>query len=116
MEAIKEWALKRKQSKTFEQHAALGKAINYFLRHYDRLILFCVEPGALVDNNPMEEKLKIVIRGRKTAHFYKTAVGAGVANVLISILATAHSPEVNVYNSLLALQQNQEAVRENPSG
>jgi transposase len=114
MEEIRDWAEKRAASPAFEENSPLGKAIHYFLRHYDKLILFCVMPGALIDNNRMEEKLKIVIRGRKTSHFYKTVIGAEVANVLISLIATAHNAGVNIYDYLLALQKNSVLVKENP--
>ena len=59
----------------------------------------------------MEEKIKIIIRGRKTSNFYKTAV----ANVLISLIATAYGGEVSIFDYLQALQKNQEAVKKNPA-
>jgi hypothetical protein len=40
--------------------------------------------------------------------------GAGVANVLISIIATAYRAEINVFDYLLFLQQNKEEVKRNP--
>lgn len=112
MQAIRDWAANKVEEDDFEEYSALGKAIHYFLRHYDKLILFCVEPNALIDNNRMEEKLKIVIRGRKTAHFYKTVNGAGVANVLISLIATAYGADENVYDYLVALQKYKQRVKE----
>lgn len=115
MRAIRDWGEAKLAADDFEEHSALGKAIKYFLRHYDQLILFCVEPGALIDNNRMEEKLKIVIRGRKTAHFYKTVNGAGVANVLISLIATTYGAGENVYDFLLALQKHKQHVNSNPA-
>lgn len=114
MQAIRNWAVSKLNEDTFEEHSALGKAINYFLRHYEKLTLFCVEPGALIDNNRMEEKLKILIRGRKMAHFYKTVNGAGVANVLISLIATAYEADENVYDYLVALQKYKQCVKQNP--
>lgn len=115
MEKIKTWAEEKQASEDFEEHGGLGKAIKYFLKHYDHLILFCIEPGALIDNNRMEEKLKIIIRGRKTAHFYKTAVGADVANVLISLIATAYGARENIYEYLTTLQKNKEYVKASPA-
>lgn len=115
MEKIRDWACEQQKSRCFEAHSARGKAIAYFLRHYEKLILFCKVPGALIDNNRMEEKIKIPIRGRKTAHFYKTPIGAQVANVLISIIATADGAGINIYEYLIALQQNQAIVKKNPS-
>lgn len=114
MQDIRRWAETKLAEEDFEEYSALGKAINYFLRHYDKLILFCVETNALIDNNRMEEKLKIVIRGRKTAHFYKTVNGAGVANVLISLIATAYSADENVYDYLVALQRHQQQIKKKP--
>jgi transposase len=115
MESLKAWAIKQQSSSEFEEHSAMGKAIKYLLRHYNKLILFCVVSGTLIDNNRMEEKLKIVIRGRKTAHFYKTPVGAQVANVLVSLIATADGAGANVFDYLMALQKNHEAIKRNPN-
>ena len=114
MEKIHQWAVEQQKSSIFEEHGARGKAIAYFLRHFDKLTLFCKEPGALIDNNRMEEKIKIPIRGRKTAHFYKTAIGAQVANVIISVIATADNAGVNIYEYIIALQQNQKIIRDEP--
>ena len=80
---------------------------------YDGLMMFCKVLGAPIDNNRMEEKLKIVIRGRKTSHFYKTVNGAGVANVIISLIATAAQAGVNSYDYLVALQKNRKLVKAN---
>lgn len=115
MEKLREWAVGQQQSSTFEEHSPMGKAINYLLRHYKKLTLFCVVSGALIDNNRMEETLKIVIRIRKTSHFYKTKNGAGVVNVFTSLIATSHRAEINIFHYLIALQRNKKAVRANPS-
>ncbi|PIR23690.1 MAG: transposase [Deltaproteobacteria bacterium CG11_big_fil_rev_8_21_14_0_20_45_16] len=115
MEKIRTWCKEKLAADDFEENGGLGKAIKYFLKHYDRLIQFCVVPKALVDNNRMEEKLKIVIRGRKMAHFHQTANGAGVSNVLVSLLATANSDEKNIKYYLQALQKNADRVKESPA-
>jgi transposase len=115
MKSIYDWAQVRQASPAFEEYSALGKAINYFLKHYEKLIMFCIEEGALLDNNRMEEKLKIVIRGRKSSHFYKTVTGADVANILISLIATADQAQENIYDYLQALQKNQTSVKANPA-
>jgi transposase len=115
MESLRQWALEKEQSPSFEEHGAMGKAIRYLLRHYDRLTLFCVKEGALIDNNRMEETLKIIIRGRKTSHFYKTKTGADIANVLLSIIATAYRAHVNLFEYLIILQRHREHVRKNPA-
>ena len=115
MQGIKDWAEQKQASAAFEEHGALGKAVAYFLKHYPKLMMFCIAPGALIDNNRMEEKLKIIIRGRKTAHFYKTVNGASVANVLISLIATTDQARENIFEYIQALQKNQARVKANPS-
>jgi transposase len=115
MQEIQEWALKNRAAKEFEEHSAFGKATLYFLKHYDRLIMFCKVEGALIDNNRMEEKLKLVIRVRKTSHFYKTPIGAEVANVLTSIISTTNQAQENIFDYLQVLQKNQALIKLNPS-
>jgi len=115
MQRIDEWATTKMNSKSFEEHSPYGKAIKYFVNHFNKLITFCVVAGAPIDNNRMEEKLKIPIRGRKTAHFYKTPNGAGVANVLISSFATTAHAKENSYDYILALQKNRDKVKANPA-
>ena len=115
MQNIYEWAANKTKTKSFEEHSAYGKAINYFINHYEKLIQFCMAEGALIDNNRMEEKLKIPIRGRKSSHFYKTVNGADVANVLISLLATTAQAKENCYEYLLALQKNRDKLKADPS-
>ena len=115
MESLQQWALEKEKSPDFEEHSAMGKAIRYLLRHYDRLKLFCVKEGALIDNNRMEETLKIIIRGRKTSHFYRTKTGADIANVLLSIVATAYRAQVNLFDYLIVLQRYRDLVRKDPA-
>ena len=63
----------------------------------------------------MEERLKIVIRGRKTSHFYKTAIGAEVANKLISLIVTADVAGINIYDYICDLQRHRVEVKQNPA-
>jgi len=115
MKSLYDWALNKRNGKAFEEHSAYGKAINYFLKHYDNLVKFCEVEGAYIDNNRMEEKLKIPIRGRKTAHFFKTVNGAGVGNVLTSLLATTAQASENVYDYFVALQKHRDQVKAEPA-
>lgn len=103
------------ESTSVEEHGGLGKACKYFLKHYDGLTQFCKVAGAPVDNNLMEEGLKIKIRSRKTSHFYKTQVGADVANILTSIIATAYRNDINPFYYLNSLQRNSELVKADPA-
>ena len=114
MASLKAWAEQQQQADDFEEHSALGKAIQYLLRHYNRLTLFCREVGAFLDNNRMEETLKLIIRNRKTSHFFKTTNGAGIANVITSVIATTMRTEANLFDYLVALQRYRQEICHHP--
>ena len=115
METIKAWCEQYLNSLTAEQHSGLGKACKYVLNHYAGLTQFCKTPGAPIDNNRVEERLKTPIRTRKNSHFYKTQIGADVANVLTSVIVTAYRNGVNPFDYLNAVQRCSALVKENPA-
>jgi len=43
--------------------------------------------------------LKLIVRGRKNAYFYKTLAGAEVGDVLTSVIATCELNGVNLFSS-----------------
>ncbi|MCX4029089.1 IS66 family transposase [Spartinivicinus marinus] len=114
MAALREWGNQLIQSGKIEDNSGLGKAICYFDRHYEGLTRFCTHVGARLDNNLMEAMLKLIVRGRKNSLFYKTQTGANVADVLTSVIATAASAGINVFDYLNAIQRNKAAVKANP--
>ncbi len=114
METIKKWGEAKQQQPDFEANSGLGKAIAYFLNHYHGLTRFCHEPGVPLDNNRMEGMLKIVIRNRKNAYFFKTDNGANVADIITSIIATCAQHGVNPFDYLIYLQRNHDAVKQRP--
>ena len=79
MQEIRAWGAQQIDNQGVEPNSGLGKAIGYFERHFERLTLFCKTEGAKLDNNVMEAALKIIVRNRKNAYFYKTPAGAAVA-------------------------------------
>lgn len=115
MKTLKAWCEEQQAADDYEENGPLGKAIKYFLKHYPGLTEFCRTPGVPIDNNRTEETLKMVIRGRKNYYFFKTENGAGVANVLTSIIATAWRAGINVYEYLVHIQRYKEHVKANPA-
>lgn len=114
MQSIKQWCQSYMDSDQSEHHGNLGKACAYFLNHFEELVMFCKMPGAPIDNNLMEEGLKVPIRTRKSSFFYKTKNGADVSNRLTTLICTAHRNNVNPFHYLNALQRNQEDLKSNP--
>lgn len=114
MANLRQWGQEKFACGAVEENSGLGKAINYFNRHYDRLIGFCLYETARLDNNVMERHLKLIVRNRKNANYFKTAVGAAIGDVITSVIATSASAGINVLDYLNAIQRNQAAVKENP--
>lgn len=114
MQAIRDWGQRQFEEQKVEENSSLGKAIAYFHRHFERLTLFCKVENAQLDNNIMEQALKLIIRNRKNAYFYKTLAGAAIADVLTSCIATAQKAGINVFDYLNAIQRNQKSVKNNP--
>jgi transposase len=96
-----------------EENSTFGRACQYFLNHYEGLSRFCYVVGAKLDNNRVEQVLKLIILGRKNSLFYKTQNGADVGDILTSVLGTAVANGINVFDYLVALQQNWFAVGRN---
>ena len=51
---------------------------------------------------------------RKNALFFKQEIGAKVADIIMSVCATAVSAGVNVHEYLIELQRNKSEVKKNP--
>jgi hypothetical protein len=101
MEQLRDWGQTQLERDDHEAQSGLSKAIGYFLKHYDALTAFCRWPDAQIDNNEMERTLKLIIRGRKNALFFKTLAGAAIADVLTSLIATCEKIGINTFNSMI---------------
>lgn len=114
MQALNEWCRTSLESMTVESNSTLGTAMRYIIRHYDELTLFLRKPGVPLDNNEVERLIKLICRSRKNSLFHRSEVGAGISDVITSILATCHDSAVNAFDYLVALQRHSDAVRGSP--
>ena len=114
MKTLLTWCEEQLNTEVVEANSNLGRAMNYYIRHYEGLIAFCRLPGAPVDNNEIERLIKLIVRGRKNSLFFKTLVGAEISDVITSVLATCHEQNINAFNYLNAVQRNQLAVKASP--
>lgn len=114
MEQLRDWGQDQLETHKVETNSSLGKAIAYFLRHFEGLTAFCQWPGVTLDNNEMEATLKLIIRGRKNSLFFKSLAGAAVADALTSLIATCDKAEVNTFEYLVALQRHAQVVKRQP--
>lgn len=97
-----------------EPNSELGKAIVYMQKRWEALTRFLTVAGAPVDNNILERALKIAIRNRKNALFYRTCYSAHIGGMLTSLIYTCHLARENPLAYLVVLQKNAQAVLEAP--
>ena len=114
MDALKTWLDRQLSDHLVEPNSALGMAINYFIRHWNKLTLFLDQAGAPLDNNICERALKKAILHRKNALFYKTLNGATAGDIYMSLIHTCELNQANPFDYLNELQRNAQAVAANP--
>ena len=114
MEALKSWLDQQMDEHLVEPNSSLGKAINYMLNHWTELMRFCSVEGAPLDNNINELILKLPIRNRKNAFFYKSEHGALIGDIHMSVIYTTALAGENPLHYLITIQQHRSEVRKSP--
>ena len=115
MASLKRWMEQQFEAKQVEPNRRLGQAFNDMLKRWPALTGFLRLPGAPLDNNPVEQVLKLSVRYRNNSLFYKTLHGAYVGDVLASLIETCRLNGVNPIDYLSALLQNRSAVFADPA-
>jgi len=114
MQQLHDWLRRQLDEKLTEPNSALGSAIRYMLRHWDKLTLFLRQAGAPLDNNLCERALKKAILHRKNALFYKTQNGARVGDLFMSLIYTCQLNDVNPFDYLTQLQRHIDQLAASP--
>jgi transposase len=114
MQELHAWLNRQLDDKLTEPNSALGGAIRYMLRHWEKLTLFLRQAGAPLDNNICERALKKAILHRKNALFYRTPNGARVGDLFMSLIYTCQLNEANPFDYLTELQRHADAVAAHP--
>lgn len=110
MEQLHDWLQRQLDEKRTEPNSALGEAIGYMLKHWEKLTLFLRQAGAPLDYNVCERALKKAILHRKNALFYKTQNGASVGDLFMSLVYTCQLNQANPFDYLTELQLHAEAL------
>ena len=114
MEEMKKRVDEATLNKEFEPNEDIGGAYKYFKNQYPRLCAFCHFENAPVCNNLSERMLKSIIRHRKNSLFFKTQLGATVADILTTIFFTAKANGINSVEYLRDLMLYQSHWEKNP--
>lgn len=115
MDELKEYMDSLLKEHRIEPNSELGRAMIYMQNRWPELTRFLVVAGAPIDNNIVERALKIAIRNRKAAMFYKTKYSAHIGGMITSLIYTCVLADVNPYHYLTVLQHHQAQVNKTPS-
>ena len=106
MEELRIWLVEQFDQRRVEPNSALGGAMTYLLKRWEKLTLFLRMPGAPLDNNICERALKKAIRNRRNSLFYKTPRGARVGDVFMSLIHTCELGGVNPFDYLTEIERH----------
>jgi transposase len=115
MNRLNTWMEEKLENREVEPNSALGKAIKYFVNHWNGLTQFLRIAGAPLSNAEVERLLKKCVLRRKNSMFYRTQVGAWIGDVLMSVIETARYAGKNPFEYLEVLQVHAARVRANPA-
>jgi transposase len=94
-----------KSSLTVLPESLLGKAINYALNQWSKLIRY-IEDGRIdIDNNRSERAIKPFVIGRKAWLVSQTSKGANASAILYSLIETAKACGIKPYDYLVHVMQ-----------
>jgi hypothetical protein len=114
MKELKEWIEAQFSQRLVEPNSSLGQALHYWLKHWEELTTWLREPGAPLDNNEVERALKPCILMRKNSLFFKTEHGAGVSDILASLIQTCRLNRINAWDYLVTIMRHKSDARRNP--
>jgi transposase len=114
MKELKQWIEAQFSDRKLEPNSNLGKALQYWLGHWEELTVWLREPGTPLDNNESERALKQFILMRKNSMFFKTEHGAAVGDVLASLIRTCRLNGVNAWDYLVTIIRNRKDARNRP--
>jgi len=101
--------------KKVEPNSELGKGIKYLQKHWQGLTAFLRHEGAPLDNNIIEQQLRIPVLNRKNWLFFKNEYGAYVGDIILSVIKTCDINGINAFEYMVAIQKNHTKVKSDPS-
>ena len=103
MDQLRAWLSRQFNARLVEPNSGLGAAINYLVRHWEKLTLFLRQPCAPPDNNIFERASKKAILQHKNALFYEARNSTAVGDQYVSLIHSDELNGVNAFDCLTAL-------------
>jgi len=113
MDALEVWI--EEQLEQTEPNAPLGAALRYMRRHWSGLSQFLRTAGCPLDSNAVERALRRAVLNRKNAMFFRTQHGADISDVIMSVAESARLAQTNLWEYLVDVVRNRDAVRAQPA-
>ncbi len=98
LKVLKEWMLV--QYPKLLPQSPIGKAMSYFLKRFDKLIVYTTDGSLKIDNNHVENAVRPVAIGRKNYLFAGSHEAAQRAAMIYSLFATCRYHQINPYDWL----------------
>ena len=114
MNDLKSWCEQTLNGKDVEPNSILSTEIKYLLNHWDGLTSFLRIEGAELDNNQLEQKLRLQVLNRKNWLFYKTELGALIGDIICSFLKTCEAANINPFDYFVWVMKNKDLVKAGP--
>lgn len=111
---LKKYLDRAMEEKLVEPNSALGNAMNYMRKHWQGLTAFLRIEGAPLDNNLLEEGLRVQVLNRKNWLFFRTMEGAMVGDTILSLIKTCEANGKNPFDYLVWVQNNKIEAIKNP--
>lgn len=102
------------ETRAIEPNSDLGEAYGFVVNNRVRLSAFLRIPGAPLENNSTERILRVPVRLRDNAPFFRTKLGAKISDPLWTVGTTALAYGVNLLDYFVALQRHAADVRARP--
>lgn len=96
LNALHDWLMKQ----NLNPQSKLGQAIEYTLKYWNRLTVYCTDGRINIDNNLIENKIRPFAVGRKNWLFSTSQAGAKASANLYSLIETAKANGLNEYDYL----------------
>ena len=80
--------------------SAIGIALAYSIKRWDKLSLYATTAELNIDNNPVENSIRPVAVGRKNYLFAGSHAAAQRAAIFYSLLTTCNNYQINPYEWL----------------
>jgi transposase len=92
--------------------SSLGKAINYTLNQWEKLIVYLDNGKLRIDNNDCERAIKPFVIGRKNWMFSQSIEGAQGSAIIYSIIETCKANKINAYDYLRYILDNIKSAKD----